>query len=239
MAFTIHLVTRGSRPTTAEDHAVQAFRSRLEGDAASKVRRLTVHIEETVDMLATPRPKPEWVCRVKVMLAAALDEPSFVVEGRASHAREAVDLAADAVEGAARRVVELATRKGHRRPAALVSPPSGPKRISLRRGERQARRGEEPARAPTVSASPPRGRHFHMTRVQAGATSEREEAAPPAEGEKASRPSRKSTRKSANRSKRDSNQLRRDRRALGAPEARAERAQARAQKTRGHAVGRA
>lgn len=222
MAFTIHLVTRGSRPTTAEDYAVQTFRGRLDGPEAAKVRRLTVHIEETVDLAARPKPKPEWACRVKVSLAPALDEPSFIVEGHASHAREAVELAADAIEGAVRRVLELAAAKGHRR----APPEEGAKRVTMRRAEAVAREDLTPARH--LTAHPPRGRHFHLTRAQAAATSKREPMERAVDATHDPRPSRKSTRKSANRSKRDSNQVRRAQRATVAPEARAHRAQARA-----------
>lgn len=234
--FTIHLVTRGARPTTAEDYAVQSFRERLHGEVAHTLRRLTVHVEESVD-LARAEPKAVWVCRVKVGLAPALDEPPFVVETHAAHAREAIDLAVDAIEGAVKRVLLLSTMTGHRRPPAEGAMQ---KRVSLHRYKKVERAGQPHARGErgehgergkpfersSLTAHPPRGRHFHMTRVQSAATTEREEPVVSDTGERPPRPSRKSTRRSANRSKRDSNQARQVKRAVRSAEARASRAQA-------------
>jgi hypothetical protein len=103
----------------------------------------------------------------------------------------------DAIGGVVRRA--LATTRRKRGERAESAEPEGPlpRKIRIRRGA-----------AGPKSAHPPRGRHFHMTRHQAHATSAREESAT------AARPSRKSTRKSANRSKRDGNTAARTGRAL-------------------------
>jgi hypothetical protein len=222
----LHLVSRNSRPTTAEDYAATMLQSRLAG-YQPKIKRLDVRLDE----VETEDGREEKICRVQVHLITRLDVAPFGVDAHAPSAREAVDLVVDTIEGAVRRALEIAEARKHGyhkrvgRPKREVPVPSAPRHIRLRREypDRERVREDEGA---VMSANPPRGRHFHMTRVEAAATSAREDSN--------GRPSRKSTRKSANRSKRDSNQARRVQRGVRAPEARAERAQARAQRAQKH-----
>jgi hypothetical protein len=105
----IHLYARGGRPTTAEARAVDVIRSRL-GMFTKHLRRVGTRLDQVVNA----RGKLDQVCRVEVALVKVLDAPKLCVEGRASTAQEAADLAADAVEGAVRREVEAAQRRALR-----------------------------------------------------------------------------------------------------------------------------
>ncbi|MBX3265069.1 MAG: hypothetical protein KF782_35685, partial [Labilithrix sp.] len=225
--FETHLYSRAARPTTAERHAVALVGTRL--DKYSKhLRRAGVRLTQLINASG----QLDWTCRVEVAMTKGAT-PKFYVEGRARQVLEAVELAADAVEGAVRREVEGASeRSGAGRRRAT----SGLRGVEVRRGA-AARRGAEAREGEGLpeledealrrltpravkTANPMRGRHIHKTRRQAQATSARELSA--------TRPSRKSTRKSANRSKRDSNLVRRAKRDTRSPEARAARAASRA-----------
>jgi hypothetical protein len=203
------IATQSARPSAAESYAAATLRERL-AEVASKIKRITIHVDEGLDHNGHPMT----VCRVKVVLSPLLDVEPFVMEGHASRAREAIDLVADAIEGAVRRPVEEAAkarlrRRGKRvRLSGVKVSSKTPSEVVLRRA-----RVDESLETPR-SANPPRGKHFHMTRHQSRATSSREVEA-------GARPSRKSTRKSANRSKRDSNLARRATRGTRAPAARA------------------
>jgi len=220
MSLSIRLFSRAVRPTTAENAAVTALRSRLE-PFAPYIRRLGVRLEEVIDVDG----HPAILCKVKVVLAKAFDVPSFVLEAHGAHVRDAVDAVADAVEREVRLAIEEAgTPPGRRASREAGSAMSTSSSSTLSKRARAAngitvppeREGaiELEAQNPgkTKSANPPRGEHFHMTRHQARATSARELSA--------TRPSRKSTRKSANRSKRDSNLERQVRREVRSPEGR-------------------
>lgn len=212
----IHLVTRNARPTTAEDYAATMLQSRLAA-YEPKIKRLNVHLDE----IENAEGRTEKICRVQVHLVTSLDVAPFGVDAHAPSAREAVDLIVDTIEGGVRRALELAASRKHGyhkrvgRPKRKPTPPSAPFYVRVKREHPDRERVREDEGA-VMSANPPRGRHFHMTRVEAAATSAREDSN--------GRPSRKSTRKSSNRSKRDSNQARRVHRSIQGPEARAERA---------------
>jgi hypothetical protein len=217
----IHLYSRAGRPTTVEERAVEAVRTKLE-KYARHLRRVGVRLDQRINNSG----QLDQSCRVEVTLIKVLDSPKLLVEGRAPSGQEAAALAADAVFGAVEREVMAAQRRGRR-----ASPRAKSKTLEVRRAEEEsalenaeaiAREAEERHLTPrrVKTAHPQRGRHIHKTQRQSRATSARE--APPATG----RPSRKSTRKSANRSKRDSNQARRNERDVRSPEAQATRARA-------------
>jgi len=231
----IRLYPRAPRPTTAEEHAVDTLRSRLE-QYAKHLREVSIRFDDVI----RPSGKVDRACRVDVTLAQVVDAPKLSVEGRAPNERDAADVAADGVEGAVRREVEEAERrrsKNAKRKGAKIRAKraAGHERfLEVRRGEEapaegfsevdileeQAREGRHATPHAVKTARPMRGRHIHKTQRQARATSAREVSA--------TRPSRKSTRRSANRVKRDSNLARQTKRAVRSPEQRAEAAQARA-----------
>ena len=205
MSLPIHLFARGVRPTTAEDFAARVLRSRLEG-LGTNFRRLGIQLTEVIDRDGDL----EMVCKVKVTLAKAFDAQPFVVEGHATHVRDAVGLVASSIEAEVRRASRNAGRAAAK-PTTItvrrardgkvheaVSPPDQSRRWPGKEG---------------TTAHPAHGRHVHTTRHQAQATTARETSA-------TARPSRKSTRKSANRSKRDSNLERQTQRNLHSPESR-------------------
>jgi hypothetical protein len=103
MSLPIHLFARGVRPTTAEDFMARVLGARLER-LGTNFRRLGVRLEEVIDVGGDL----EIVCKVKVTLAKAFDVPPFMVEGHATHVRDAVDLVADAIEAEVRRAIEEA-----------------------------------------------------------------------------------------------------------------------------------
>jgi len=217
MSLPIHLFARGVRPTTAEDFAARVLRSRLEG-LGTNFRRLGIQLTEVIDRDGDL----EMVCKVKVTLAKAFDAQPFVVEGHATHVRDAVGLVASSIEAEVRRAIEEAGTPPARRASRNAGRAAAkPTTITVRRARDgkvheavsppdQSRRwpGKE-----GTTAHPARGRHVHTTRHQAQATTARETSA-------TARPSRKSTRKSANRSKRDSNLERQTQRNLHSPESR-------------------
>jgi hypothetical protein len=185
----VKLVPRGVRPTVAEDQAVNVLRATLEVHA-EHITRVMLHFAD-----GTARDGHRTtVCHAKVTLAKALHVPSFHLEGHAPTMREAAELVGDAIAGTVRRA--LGAGKRRRGAERTAEQPEVPKAIYLRR------EAERP-----VSAHPPRGRHFHMTRHQSHATSAREgietraSRVPEAPAGVEIRPSRTAVRKGANRSK--------------------------------------
>ncbi len=176
----VKLVPRGVRPTTAEDNAVKVLNATVEPER-EHIARVLVQFDELIDKAGNEL----LICRAKVTLAKALHVPTFHLEGRAETKREAAELVSDAILGAVRRA--LAAGKRGRTVEREVEAAAPPEAAGTRR-----------RREPRISAHPPRGQGFHMTRRQSHATAAREE-------ESAAHPSRKSTRKSANRSKRFGN----------------------------------
>src|SRR5262249_39640689 len=110
MPLEIHLYPRRGRPTTAEEHAVEVLRSRLD-QFGRYLRRVGVRFDELIN----PRGTFDQACRVDLTLVDVLDARKFLVEGRAPNAKEAAELAADAASGAVRREVEEAERRLARR----------------------------------------------------------------------------------------------------------------------------
>ncbi len=228
----IRLYPRAARPTTAEEHAVDALQTKLE-PYAKHLREVSVRF----DAVIRPSGKVDRSCRVDVTLVQVEGAPKLSVEGRAPNERDAADAAADGMAGAVRREVEEVDRRrsktSKRKPKAKRAAASE-RFVEVRRGEpgateglseydileEQAREGRHATPRAVKTARPMRGRHIHKTQRQARATSAREISA-------TTRPSRKSTRKSANRSKRDSNLARKTKRSVRSPEQRAEAAQAR------------
>ena len=226
----IRLYPRATRPTTAEEHAVDALRTRLE-PYAKHLRQVSIRFDDVI----RPSGKVDRSCRVDVTLAQVFDSPKLSVEGRAPNERHAADAAADGVEGAVRREVEEVERRrsrGSKRKAKAKSA-GGERVVEVRREEteateglseydileEQARQGRHATPRAVKTANPMRGRHIHKTQRQSRATAAKEISA--------TRPSRKSTRRSANRVKRDSNLARQTKRAVGSPKQRASAAQAR------------
>lgn len=181
MDLEIYLQTRAAR-TVTDANAVEIIRARLEKHRRY-IRRLIVRFDETMNA----RTRVDKVCRIHVSLRAVRGIPSFIVEGRALHEREAAALAADELSGA------IEERIG-----SLNAPVAKVQREEEPETARAGRDGVTPRAVKT--AHPLRGRHIHKTNRQARATAARERSVPPA------RPSRKLTRKSANRMKRDSQQ---------------------------------
>jgi|GEM_PF-2700457 len=226
----IRLYPRAARPTTAEEHAVDALRSRLE-PYSKHLREVSIRFDDVI----RPSGKVDRSCRVDVALARAFATPKLSVEGRAPAERDAADAAADGMEGVVRREVEAIQRRRSKtaKRKAKTTRGAGERVVEVRRGEEEATEGlseydilEEQAREgrhatprAVKTANPMRGRHIHKTQRQSRAT-----AAPEVS---ATRPSRKSTRRSANRVKRDSNLARSTKRAARSPKQRAEVAKAR------------
>ena len=230
----IRLYPRAARPTTAEEHAVDALRTKLE-PYAKHLREVSVRFDDVI----RPSGKVDRSCRVDVTLVQVEGSPKLSVEGRAPNERDAADAAADGMEGAVRREVEEVQRrrsktsKTGKRKAKAKRAAASERFVEVRRGEpeateglseydileEQAREGRHATPRAVKTARPMRGRHIHKTQRQARATAAREISA-------TSRPSRKSTRKSANRVKRDSNLARKTKRAVRSPEQRAEAARA-------------
>lgn len=193
MPFTVHLQSRATRPTASEDFASRTVRERLEPFSA-RVRRVGVRFDENVGA----RGELEHVCRIHITCASGRDAPSFTVEGRAVHEREAVELAATAAVGSVRELLTPGAPEGDAQTGAG-------EHLTAKRRTPRARK----------TANPPRKRGVHQTKVESAATAAFEPSA--------GRPSRKSTRKSENRSKRDAQQALRAKRAVSSPRARAER----------------
>ena len=227
----IRLYPRAARPTTAEEHAVDALQSRLE-PYAKHLREVRIRFDDVI----RPSGKVDRSCRVDVTLARASASPKLSVEGRAPNERDAADAAADGMEGVVRREVEAIERRRTKttKQKAKTKRATGERVVEVRRGEEeeateglseydileeQAREGRHATPRAVKTANPMRGRHIHKTQRQARATAAREISA--------TRPSRKSTRRSANRSKRDSNLARQTKRAVRSPKQRASAAQAR------------
>src|SRR5262245_6431084 len=121
MPLEIHLYPRSGRPTTAEEHAVEALHARLD-----RFKRYLRRVGVRIDQIIGSRGTFEQVCRVHVTLVAVLDVPKLVVEGRAPNVHEAADGAADAAENAVRREVEeaellFARRRKHRAARAKLA----------------------------------------------------------------------------------------------------------------------
>lgn len=160
------------------------------GKYAALIERVSVRFEDENG----PRGGVDTVCRIKIVLSG---RDSILFEARATSPGEALQLAVQGVERAARRTVQRAgLRAGTPRSNATKT---AAKRAS---GGREAR---------TSTAARNRKKPY------SGATTALEDSA-------TGRPSRKSTRKSANRSKPDSNLQRREMRRTQSPTARAERA---------------
>ena len=116
-----HIATQSARPSAAEAYAAATLRARLAPFAPS-IKRVTIHVTESLDRNG----HAVTVCRAKVVLSAPVDVEPFIVEGHARRTREAIDLVADAVEGAVRRPIEEVAKARLRRRSktARVAAPS-------------------------------------------------------------------------------------------------------------------